>query len=97
MVEVKQSIPGKWAIPFSGVKIPLGCFTFKVIVKTGCRESKILGFDSAKIAYKVELKARPVEGKANKELIKFLSKELGRAVRIKTGFASREKIVEVIN
>ncbi len=69
---------------------------FKVIIKTGARENKIIGFDAVKKAYRVELKAKPVEGEANKELIKFLSKELGKQVRIKTGFTSKEKLVEMI-
>lgn len=69
---------------------------FKAIVKTSSRENRILGFDSVKKAYKVELKAKPVEGEANKELIKFLSKELRKQVRIKTGFTSKEKLIEVL-
>lgn len=68
---------------------------FKVIVKTGSRENKILGFDTVKKAYRIELKAKPIEGEANKELIKFLSKELGKQVRIKTGFTSKEKLIEM--
>lgn len=69
---------------------------FKVIIKTSSRENKILGFDPVKKAYKIELKARPIEGEANKELIKFLSKELRKQVRIKTGFTSKEKMVELL-
>lgn len=68
---------------------------FKAIVKTGSRENKILGFDPVKKAYKIELKAKPIEGEANKELIKFLSKELRKQVRIKTGFTNKEKLIEV--
>ena len=69
---------------------------FKVIVKTGCAENKIVSFDELKNAYKIELDAKPIEGEANKELIKFLSRELRKQVRIKTGFTNKEKIIEVI-
>ena len=35
---------------------------FKVIVKTNSRENKIVGYDEIKKAYKIQLKAKPVEG-----------------------------------
>ncbi len=46
----------------------------------------------------VRLKASPVEGKANKELVKFLAKRLGKpqsAVTIIQGKSSKEKILLV--
>ena len=43
----------------------------KVLVKTNCRESKIILEGGI---YKVNLKAKPIGGEANKELIKLLSK-----------------------
>ena len=45
--------------------------------------------------YLVKLKSRPEDGKANVELVKLLTKYFGSEVRIKSGFSSRRKIVEV--
>lgn len=69
---------------------------FKVIVKTGSNKNGIIGYDEIKKAYKINLNAKPIEGKANKELIKFLSRELGKQVRIKRGFRGKEKIIEIV-
>ncbi len=47
---------------------------------------------------KIRLSAPALDGKANAELVKFLSKKLGlpkSAIRIKSGERSREKIVEL--
>lgn len=47
---------------------------------------------------KVRLQAPPVEGKANTELLRFLSRELGcgkSALTLQRGAASRHKIVEI--
>lgn len=50
-------------------------------------------------AYKLDLTAPPVEGKANEECIRFFA-ELLRVprsqVRILTGFTGRRKVVEII-
>jgi len=46
----------------------------------------------------VRLAARPVDGKANRELVEFLSRQLGvprRAVTLVAGETSRRKIVQV--
>lgn len=45
--------------------------------------------------YEIWLKEKPVNNKANKELIKILAKYFGKLVRIKSGFNSRKKIIEV--
>jgi uncharacterized protein (TIGR00251 family) len=47
---------------------------------------------------RVRLQAPPVDGAANEALVRFLADEFGvpaRAVRIVSGFGSRNKIVEV--
>jgi len=66
----------------------------KVKVKPNSSEQSIekIGGD-----YLVKLKSSPEDGKANLELIKFLSKYFGSEVRIKSGFTSRHKVVEVFN
>lgn len=48
--------------------------------------------------FKIKLKAPPVDGEANKELIKFLSKEWGVAksrIEIVKGKTSRNKVVKI--
>jgi uncharacterized protein (TIGR00251 family) len=66
---------------------------FKVIVKTNSKENKM---DKVDDYYKVNLKAKPIDGEANQELIKFLSKEFKQKVRIISGFRSKTKILELI-
>lgn len=44
--------------------------------------------------YKVYLKKPAVDGKANVELVQLLKNYLKRPVRIKSGFSSRNKILE---
>jgi uncharacterized protein len=69
--------------------------TITVRVSTGKRATKVIGFDPEKKYWKIELAAKPVEGEANKELVKFLSKLLSRQVRIVKGLKSREKILTI--
>ncbi|MBS3168020.1 DUF167 domain-containing protein [Candidatus Woesearchaeota archaeon] len=67
---------------------------FKVIVKTNSKDNSILSFENN--TYRISLKAKPIDGEANLDLIKFLSKELKKKVRIVSGFRSKEKILEFI-
>ena len=46
--------------------------------------------------YEVWLKEKPIDGKANIELIKLLRKYFGKSIKIKSGFTSRNKIVEIL-
>lgn len=49
---------------------------------------------------KIKLKSPPVEGKANKELVKYLSKFLGvnkRYIEIKSGETSKSKVLKISN
>ena len=69
---------------------------FKVIVKTNSLENKFGEYDPIKKAYPLSLKARAENNEANKALIKFLSKQLGKHVRIKSGLTSKEKLVQVV-
>ncbi|MEK7116400.1 MAG: DUF167 domain-containing protein [Patescibacteria group bacterium] len=50
--------------------------------------------------WKIRIAAPPIDGRANKALIEFLSETLNCSkshIRIIKGFASREKIIEVPN
>ena len=66
----------------------------RVTVKPNARKSAVLGFDDAKKAYKVAISEPAEDNKANRELIRFLSKELGRAVSISSGFSSKIKTIK---
>lgn len=66
-----------------------------VIVKPSSPKSEMLGFDVNRKAYRINIKAPPDKGKANIELVKFLSKTLKKKVRIVSGLSSKEKIVEL--
>lgn len=67
---------------------------FKIIVKANARENKIVGFDTDKNSLRIEIKARAEKNKANVEIIKFLTKQLGKRMKIVSGFTSKEKICE---
>ncbi len=67
---------------------------FKVIVKLNSRKNEILGYDEEKQAYIISIKEKAEDNRANIELVKFLSKMLGRKARIKSGLKSKEKIIQ---
>ena len=71
--------------------------SFRVHVKTGSSESKILDYDSLKNTYSVSLISRPVDDAANKELLKLLSKTFKKRFRIKSGSRSKIKSIELIS
>ena len=92
IIKIRQKqifrIPKKSA--FLGIKEEI----FKVVIKPNSLSNEIIGFNKDKGEYLIKIKARPEDNKANKELIKFLSNVLGKRVKIKSGFKSREKIIE---
>jgi len=45
--------------------------------------------------YEVWIKEKPIDGKANEKLIKFLKKYFKKDIKIISGFNSRRKIIEV--
>ena len=67
----------------------------KIIVKTNTPKTEVTGYDKTKNAVKVNVKASPVDGKANTEIIKFFSKQLNKKVEIKNGKSSKEKLLRV--
>lgn len=67
----------------------------KIIVKPSSSENKILKYDDSKQALRIAVKAQPEKGKANKELINFLSKLLKKKVKIIHGFTSKEKLLHI--
>lgn len=67
---------------------------FKVFIRPNSLTNEVMGFDKSKGAYLIKIKAKAEDNKANIGLIRLLSKVLGKRVKIKSGFKSREKIIE---
>ncbi|MCF7910171.1 DUF167 domain-containing protein [Candidatus Pacearchaeota archaeon] len=55
------------------------------------------GVEDKKDFFLVYLKSVPENNKANLELLKVLKKYFGKQVKIKSGFKSRNKIVEFVS
>ena len=68
----------------------------KINVKTNASKNQILSYDEAKQIYKVQVKAPPVNNKANMEVIKLFSKKFGKSVFIVKGMKSKNKILKLI-
>jgi len=70
---------------------------YKVHVIPGSKINQLVGFmDDGSL--KIKIKAKPIVGKANRELIKFLADVLeikASEVEIDSGFNSRDKIVRI--
>jgi uncharacterized protein (TIGR00251 family) len=66
---------------------------FRVYARPNARETRLLGWDEEKKAYRMDVKARPEDGKANLEIIKYLTKHLKKKVAIKSGHTSRIKTI----
>ena len=67
----------------------------QIYVQPKAKKNEIEGIDEWRGRLKIKVKAPPVGGKANKELVKFLSKLLGAEVELVKGETSREKDVLV--
>jgi len=68
-------------------------FPIEVKVKTNCGKNKIILKNDK---YFVELNAKPKNNEANIELIKFLSKEFKKRLRIVRGLKSKIKLIDVV-
>ena len=67
----------------------------KVLVKPNSFQQKIVKVGENE--YHIWLKEKPVENKANLELIRLFKKEINKIIKIKSGFNSKRKIIEVDN
>ena len=67
-----------------------------VLIKlhTNSSQEKIVEIEKDK-SYEVWIKEKPIDGKANEQLIKFLKKYFKKDVEILSGFNSRIKRVEI--
>ena len=65
----------------------------KVVVKTNAMKTEIIGQINGLV--KIAISAPPEGGKANRELVKFLTKLLKKNVEIISGLTSRQKILKI--
>jgi len=57
---------------------------------------KIFSEEGYEGLYFVQVKAAPESGEANLELLKILNKYFNKEVKIKSGYTSRNKVVEIL-
>lgn len=69
-------------------------FTIKIFIRTHALKNEFLGYDKEKQAFIFRIKGQAIEGKANKELLKFL-KELGVNGSIIQGKSNHFKVLAV--
>ena len=62
-----------------------------VVVKPNAPKTSIVGWDSNKKMLRIAVAAVPDKDKANKELVRFVSKLTGKKVSLVKGSKSREK------
>ena len=65
----------------------------KILVKPKSRQSEVLGYKEELLV--VKLKAAPIKGKANQELVILLTDYFKKPVEIIKGFKSKRKTVVV--
>ena len=68
---------------------------FSVYVSPNKAKTQIRGFDEVRNAFRLEVAARPKDGKANQEIVKYFRKEHGINVSIIFGLTSKKKILKV--
>lgn len=74
-------------------RIQVSAERLSVVVKPNSKKTEILSWDGK--VMKVAVAKPPENNKANIELVKFLSKKLGKSVRILNGFTSKKKLLLV--
>lgn len=68
----------------------------EIRVQPGASRTQVAGRHDGKV--KIRLAARPVDGAANKELVRFLSQHLGiprRSIELVSGLTSRTKRIRI--
>lgn len=65
----------------------------RVIAKTNSKKTKIISYDAVRQAYIIDVVAPPQDGRANKELTKYLSRITGREAKIISGATSKKKLI----
>lgn len=69
--------------------------SLRAVIKPNSPRTEVLGFSEG--WFRIAVAAPPKEGKANLELVRFLSKLLGKGVKIKSGLSSRKKLIQVLD
>lgn len=67
----------------------------KIKLHPNSSQEKIIEIEKDK-SYEVWIKEKPLDGKANEKLIKYLKKYFKKDVEMTSGFKSREKVVEIV-
>ncbi|MCP3682455.1 MAG: YggU family protein [bacterium] len=65
-------------------------------MKPNSDKNSVVGYDKEADTYRVNIKAPADKNKANKELVKFLSKTIKKRVAIASGLKSRLKFIKVV-
>ena len=68
-----------------------------IIVKPNAKKTEILSFDPLTKIVKIAVAAPADKDKANKELLKFVSRILKKKVSFVTGLRNKGKILEIID
>ncbi|WP_457612335.1 DUF167 family protein [Methanocaldococcus sp.] len=68
----------------------------EIFVSPNAKKNEIVGINEWRKRLDIKIKAPPVEGKANKEIVKFLSKYFGD-VEIVSGEKSQKKTILIKN
>jgi uncharacterized protein len=63
-------------------------------IRTNAPKTQIISYEDNIL--RVDVKALPEEGKANKEIIRFFSKLLKKKIEISSGKTSKTKIIKLI-
>jgi len=66
-----------------------------VAVRPNSKKTEIVGFDDEKGLVKINLKAPPEKGKANLELVRFLTRELKKKITVVSGLRSKSKTIRI--
>ncbi|MFW6014763.1 MAG: DUF167 domain-containing protein [Candidatus Nanoarchaeia archaeon] len=67
----------------------------KVIIKPNSKKNEVIGFDKENQGLRISIKEPAEKDKANRELLKFITKETGKKASIKSGAKSKTKILEI--
>lgn len=68
----------------------------KIIARPNAPETKIIKWDEARQALRVDVHAQPEKDRANKEIIKFFSKLTGKKAEIASGGAGKIKRIKFV-
>ena len=67
-----------------------------ISVKPNAKKTEVLSYDSITRIVKIAVAAPADKDKANKELLKFVSRQLKKKVAFVSGLRSKEKVLEII-